>query len=87
MDALRMFLELSKLESKKVRLQVLRLVDALESEALDAFRLARRLERKLWNDPAKLKSHGRAEIATWGPRSASCATASVAGNRSPTRSG
>jgi hypothetical protein len=57
-----MFLELSKLESKKIRLQVLQLVDALESEALDVFRLARRLERKLWNDPARLKSHGRAEI-------------------------
>jgi hypothetical protein len=62
MDALRMFLELSKLESKKVRLQVLRLVDALEGEALDVFKLARRLERKLWNNPATLKSYGRAEI-------------------------
>jgi len=57
-----MFLELSKLESKKIRLQVLQLVDALEGEALDVFRLARRLERKLWNDPAVLKNHGRAEI-------------------------
>ncbi|HEX8107575.1 MAG TPA: hypothetical protein VF516_07585, partial [Kofleriaceae bacterium] len=53
---------LSKLESKKIRLQVLELVNALEREALDVFRLARRLERKLWNDPARLKSHGRAEI-------------------------
>jgi len=62
MDALRMFVELSKLESKKVRLQVMRLVDALESEALDVFKLARRIERGLWNDPATLRSHGRAEV-------------------------
>lgn len=62
MDALGAFLELSKLESKKVRLQVLRLVDALEGEALDVFKIARRLERRLWNDPARLASHGRAEI-------------------------
>ena len=62
MDALGTFLELSKLESKKVRLQVLRLVDALESEALDAFRLARRLERKTWTDPKQLARHGRVEI-------------------------
>lgn len=62
MDALRAFLELSRLESKKIRLQALRLVDALESEALGAFKIARRLELKLRNDPAALRSYGRAEI-------------------------
>lgn len=59
---LRDFLELSKLESKKIRLQVLKLVDALESEALDVFRIARRLERTLWTDPTDLARHGRLEI-------------------------
>ena len=62
MDALRAFLELSKLETKKIRLQALKLVDALESEALGAFKIARRLELTLWNDPAVLKSYGRADI-------------------------
>jgi hypothetical protein len=62
MDALRAFLELSRLESKKIRLQALRLVDALESEALGAFKIARRLELKLRNDPVTLRSYGRAEI-------------------------
>lgn len=57
-----MFLELSKLESKKIRLQVLELVNALEREALDVFRLARRLERKTWTDPKELARHGRPEI-------------------------
>jgi hypothetical protein len=40
----------------------LKLVDALEGEALTAFKIGRRLERELWNDPAQLRSHGRAEI-------------------------
>lgn len=62
MDALRTFQELSRLESKKVRLQVMKLVDTLEGEALATFKIARRLERKLWNDPAVLKNHGHAEI-------------------------
>jgi hypothetical protein len=56
------FLELSKLESKKIRLQVLRLVIALETEALDVFRIARRLERTLWTDPKELAHHGRLDI-------------------------
>jgi hypothetical protein len=53
---------LAKLESKKIRLQVLRLVEALEREALDAFRLARNLERAPWTDPAELARYGRAQI-------------------------
>jgi hypothetical protein len=57
-----MFLELSKLESKKIRLQALKLVDALESEALDVFRLARRLERGTWTDPRELGRHGQSEV-------------------------
>ena len=40
----------------------LQLVDALESEALDVFRLARRLERGTWTDPDKLARHGRSEV-------------------------
>src|SRR5262245_17814690 len=62
MDALRAFLELSRLESKKIRLQALGLVDALESEALGVFKIARRLELKLRNDPVTLRSYGRAKI-------------------------
>jgi hypothetical protein len=62
-DVLRDFLELSKLESKQIRLQVLRLVDALEREALDVFRRARSLERSPWTDPAGLAHYGRADIA------------------------
>lgn len=54
-----MFLELAKLENKRIRLQVLKLVDALEREALAVFRLGRRLERKMWADPKELARHGR----------------------------
>jgi hypothetical protein len=61
-DALATFLELSKLESKKIRLQVLQLVDALEREALDVFRLARHLERAPWTDPEELARYGRLQI-------------------------
>lgn len=61
-DALQAFLELSKLEGKKIRLQALRLVEALESEALAVFKIARRLELTLPNDPAVLKDYGREEI-------------------------
>jgi hypothetical protein len=61
-DVLGTFLELSKLESKKIRLQVLRLVIALETEALGVFRIARRLERTLWTDPKELAHHGRLDI-------------------------
>lgn len=57
-----MFLELAKLERKATRLQVLRLKDAVEREALEVFRLGRRLERKLWTDPKDLAQHGRAKI-------------------------
>ena len=56
------FLELSKLESKKIRFQALKLVDELESEALGAFKIARRLELTVPTDPAVLKTYGRAEI-------------------------
>lgn len=41
------FLELSKLESKKIRLQALKLVLALEQEALAVFQIGRLLEREL----------------------------------------
>lgn len=55
-------MELSRLEGKKIRLQALKLVDALESEALGAFKVARRLELTLRIDPTLLKSYGRDEI-------------------------
>lgn len=61
-DALQAFLELSKLEGKKIRLQALKLVEAIESEALAVFKIARRLELTLPNDPAVLKDYGRDEI-------------------------
>ena len=48
-----MFLWLVRLESKKIRLQVLKLVDALEAEALDVFRVGRGLERNPWAFPSK----------------------------------
>ena len=57
-----MFLELAKLENKRIRLQVLQLVDELEREALAVFRLGRRLERKTWTDPKELGDHGRTAI-------------------------
>lgn len=41
---------------------MLKLVDALEREALDVFRLGRQLEREAWTDPKKLKQYGRSEI-------------------------
>lgn len=53
---------MSKLEGKKIRLQALKLVEALESEALAVFKIARRLELTLFNDPAVLKNYGREEI-------------------------
>ena len=47
-DVIKMFLWLVKLESKEIRLQVLKLVDALHAEALDVFRIGRGLERNPW---------------------------------------
>jgi hypothetical protein len=63
---IRMFMNLSRLENKRIRLQVLRLVDALRAEALTVFRFGRMLERELPfydpYDPDRLTRYGRAAI-------------------------
>ena len=63
---IRTFIALTRLESQRIRLQVLQLVDALKAQALDVFELGRRLEcgRPIYDpyDPDILTRYGRGAI-------------------------
>jgi len=65
-DVIRTFIALTRLESQRIRLQVLKLVDELKAQALTVFELGRMLEcgRPFYDpyDPDRLTRYGRDAI-------------------------